>query len=191
MRLDFEDVLAGFFGRVVLLFLFLLSAIWAGCMIGCIARNVAEIDPASLSIGSPLELLEDFLMSPLFLINLWIVPNVGFLALVVVVLFVSESYGFAAWGIILGFESLFFMLGSQFVHSGSSSSQWFAWISWAVLLAMVETGIWLVRQMRTNRWARAMAELSAENAMRRAEREAEGTPPPPEDSPIPEKTASL
>jgi hypothetical protein len=36
---------------------------------------------------------------------------------------------------------------------------------------MVGTGIWLVRQMRTNRWARAMAELSAENAMRRAERE--------------------
>ena len=45
-------------------------------------------------------------------------------------------------------------------------------IAWLVVLTMVETGIWLTRQMRMNRWAHQMAALSAENSMRRAEREA-------------------
>jgi len=170
MQVDFEDVLAGAFGRIGLLFLFLLSAIWVGCMIGCIARTIAEINLATLSIGVLTDLPLDMLRSPLYLINLWIVPNVGILALAVVILFVSESHGYGAWGIILGFESLCFMLGSQFLHSGSS--QWMAWLSWGILLIMVESGIWLTCQLRTNRWARAMAELSAENAMHRAEREA-------------------
>jgi hypothetical protein len=169
MQLDFEDVFAGAFGRVILLFLFLLSAIWGGCIVGCMARTIGEISLSTLSLNTLFHLLKDLLQSPLHLINLWIVPNVGILAIAVVVLFVSESYGYGAWGIILGFESLFFMLGSGYSHWGSS--QWLAWVSWGILLTMVGTGIWLVRQMRTNRWARAMAELSAENAMRRAERE--------------------
>ena len=44
-------------------------------------------------------------------------------------------------------------------------------LAWLVLLAMVETGIWLTRQMFMNRWAHRLAALSAENSMRRAERE--------------------
>lgn len=140
-------------------------------MVGCLARTIGGIHPSMDFLNLVIELPGEFVESPLYLINLWIVPNVGALAVAVVVLFVSESYGFGAWGIILGVESMFFMLGSGYSHSGPS--QWIAWVSWGILLAMVETGIWLVRQMRINRWARAMAELSAENAVRRAERDAE------------------
>lgn len=47
-----------------------------------------------------------------------------------------------------------------------------AWISWLVLLVMLETGVWLIRQMLTNRWARQLAMLNMENSRTNAEREA-------------------
>ncbi len=48
-----------------------------------------------------------------------------------------------------------------------------AWLAWLVLLGMVETGVWLIRQMLTNRWAHELAVLNMENARRRAERDAD------------------
>jgi hypothetical protein len=62
------------------------------------------------------------------------------------------------------------MLGEGFGRSPRVSLV--AWSVWLVLRVMVETGICLTRQMRMSRRARQMAALSAENAMRRAEREA-------------------
>ena len=167
MQFDVEDVLAGAFGRIILLFLFLVSGIWAGSVIGGLAWFFGTWD---LSPGELLSVPSVLWESPGLLINLWIIPNAGLLAVGIVILLVSESYGFVAWGMIVGFESLFVMLGQGF--------DWplrvclVAWSGWLVILAMVETGIWLVRQMRMNRWAHQMAALSAENAMRRAEPEA-------------------
>ena len=168
MQLDFEDVLAGTFGRLVLFSLFLFSAIWMGSTIGGLALAVGRWDFSVHTFSIDLEALW---WSPLLLINLWIVPNVAFLAAMMVYLLVSENTGYAAWGTIVGIESLFVML-SWAHHSSPAYRISITWGTWLVLLAMAETGIWLIRQMRMNRWAREMAELSAENAMIRAEREA-------------------
>ena len=167
MQFDIEDALAGTFGRINLLFLFMLSATWAGSIIGGLAWYVGTWD---LSPGELLSVASVLWEGPAMLINLWIVPNAGLLAIGIVILLVSESYGFAAWGIIVGFESLFVMLGHGFDRSPRVSLV--AWSAWLVLLVMVETGIWLAHQMRRNRWVHQLAALSAENAMRRAEREA-------------------
>ncbi len=178
MQFDVEDVLAGAFGRIILLFLFMLSATWVGSVIGGLAWFFGTWD---LSPGELLAVPAVLWESPALLINLWIVPNVGLLAAAIVILLVSESYGFAAWGIIVGFESLFVMLGRGF--DWLPRVNLVAWSAWLVLLVMVETGVWLTRQMRTNRWAYQMAALSAENAMRRAEREAMARDDyPPEDA---------
>lgn len=168
MQLDFEDILAGTFGRLVLFSLFLLSAIWIGSTIGGLALVVGRWDFSFDALSASLDVLW---WSPVLLINLWIVPNVAFLAAMMVYLLVSENTGYVAWGAIVGIESLFVMLGWAH-HSSPAYHITVTWGAWLILLAMVETGIWLVRQMKMNRWAREMAELSAENAMIRAEREA-------------------
>lgn len=168
MQLDFEDVLAGTLGRLVLFSLFLLSAIWIGSAIGGMALVIGRWD---FSSGGSLIDFGVLWLSPVLLINLWIVPNVAFLAAMVVYLMISENIGYVAWGAIVGIESLFVMLGWAH-HSSPAYHITVTWGAWLILLAMVEIGVWLVRQMRMNRWAREMAELSAENAMIRAEREA-------------------
>lgn len=165
MRIDFEDILSGAVGRILVLFVFLVSAVWVGSMIGGLAWLAG-----SHSFGEIPTIWELF-MSPLLLINLWLVPNVGFLAIMVTYLLVSDEFGHVAWGVIVGFESLFVMLGWG-LNFHDMKDTTLAWSCWLVLLVMVETGIWLDRQMRTNRWAREMAELSAENALRRAQRAA-------------------
>ena len=55
----------------------------------------------------------------------------------------------------MGFESLFVMLGWGLGFHDMKDTT-LAWSCWLVLLVMVETGIWLDRQMRTNRWARGL-----------------------------------
>ena len=168
MQLDFEDILSGTLGRIVLLALFLISATWVGGMVGGIAWSIGR------NGLEPRELVEAVLFGPLRLLNLWLVPNVAFLAIMLTYLLFNDEFNHTAWGIIVGFESLFVMLGwgTRFHETKGTV---IAWSCWLALLVMVETGIWLHRQMRRNRWAREFAELSAENAMRRAEREARAT----------------
>ncbi|RYD41218.1 MAG: hypothetical protein EOP85_13035 [Verrucomicrobiaceae bacterium] len=168
MQLDFEDILAGSVGRILLLILFLVSSILMGGIVGGIAWAAGRhgLDP--------FQMVEGMLWGPLLLINLWLIPNAFFVVSMLVYLLVNDEFSHTAWGIIVGFESLFVMLGWG-LRFPSTNDTVIAWTCWAVLLVMVETGIWLHRQMRINRWAREMAELSAENAMRRAEREARAT----------------
>jgi hypothetical protein len=168
MRLDFEDVLSGVFGRTVLISLYFLSAIWAGSLIGSLGAMAGN--RSCWGVVPPGGLF-DILWSPGLLINLWIVPNVGLLAIAAVYLMVSENTGFAAWGAIFGMESIFVMLGWD-TEDMSMMDQLIGWGSCLLLVSMACTGLWLIRHMRMNRWAHEMAALSAENAMRRAEREA-------------------
>ncbi len=163
MQLDFEDIMASAFGRILVIALFFVSAVWLGSLIGGLAchlghdRHHGLPDPGAI------------FMAPLLQINLWIVPNVAFLAIMMVYVFVGDGIGHAAWGVIVGFESLFVMLGWG-LHLEEMRDVIIAWSCWLVLLVMAETGVWLHRQMRRNRWAREMMELRAENAMRNAER---------------------
>ncbi|RYD47976.1 MAG: hypothetical protein EOP85_04470 [Verrucomicrobiaceae bacterium] len=167
MQLDFEDIMASALGRIVVIALFFASALWVGSIIGGIACYVGHFRHT----GPPYVL--EFLMSPLLLINFWIVPNVAFLAIMMVYVFVADGIGHVAWGVILGVESLFVMLGWG-LHLNDLRDIAVAWSCWFVLLVMAETGVWLHRQMRINRWAHELAELRAENAMRNSLRNNDG-----------------
>ncbi len=169
MQIDFEDILAGSIGRIVVVVLFLVSGIWLGSAIGGFAVVVAEegifdvLDPGLV------------FLSPLLLINLWIVLNGFFLAGMLIWIFVADGIGYLSWGIFVGMESLFVMLGFSFgygVGFSSPANMAIAWGVWLVLLTMVETGVWLVCQWRQSIWARNLAELRAENAMAHADRDA-------------------
>lgn len=169
MRLDIEDVLSDTFSRGVMSILFFISAIWFGSMIGGLAWLIGN--ERSFNIFE-LDLSQTF-HSLLLLINLWIVPNVAFLAIMLIRVFVNDDgMSHMTWGVIIGMESLFVMLGWCLNFSSDPKGSLIAWSTWLLLLGMIETGVWLHAQMRRNRWARAMVELSAENAMLRAQRAA-------------------
>ncbi len=95
-------------------------------------------------------------------------------------IFVADGLGYLSWGILVGVESLFVLLGFSFgygVGFSSPANMAIAWVLWLVLLAMVETGLWLVFNWRQSIWARNLAELRAENAMAHAERNARNQNP--------------
>lgn len=167
MRLDVEDVLAGEFGRFLLLVLFVLSASWVGGVIGGLAWFFGTWDLTPGDLGFAVTALWS---GPALLISDWLIPNLGLLILGITILFVTDRTGYAAWGTIVGLESIFALLGTNYKHEPASVLV-VASLSWLVLLVMVETGVWLIRHMRMNRWVRELAALSAENAMHRAERE--------------------
>jgi len=167
MRLDVEDVLAGEFGRFFRILLFVLSACWVGSMIGGLAWFFGTWD---LTPGNLVFALAALWSGPALLMSDWMIPNFGLLVLGITILFVTDHTGYAAWGTIVGVESVFALLGTNYQHKPARVLV-VAALSWLVLLVMVETGIWLIRHMRMNRWVRELAELSAENAMQRAERE--------------------
>lgn len=167
MQLDLEDILAGTFGRIVVAFFFALSALWVGSVIGGVALTFGEY------FNAPFELMKalmDVWASPRFLVNIYLIPNLALLAVAAGVLFATDRLGWISWGILVAMESSFVMFGLDYEYrSGVEIAV--AWSVWLVLLAMVETGIWLLRGMQRNRWVRGLAALNAENAMRRAERE--------------------
>ena len=163
MQFDFEDILASSVGRVVAIALFFVCGIWIGSVIGGFALMVGMRDlPAATDVS----------WAPLLLINLWLVLNVAFLAAMMIWVFVADGLGYLAWGILVGAESLFVLLGHSFGFGSRDFTETLvAWGVWLILLVMLETGVWLVCQWRRNIWARQLAELRAENAMIRAERE--------------------
>lgn len=168
MQLDIEDIMAGMLGRIFLLVLFMLSAAWVGSMIGGLAWFIGNWDLSARYFVS--EFPRPW-SCPELLLSDWSIPNLALLGAGIAILFVTEHIGFAAWGIAVGIESVFTMLGTSYRHTPVSNLILVS-VAWLVLLVMVETGIWLIRHMRMNRWAHQMAALSAENAVRRAAREA-------------------
>lgn len=167
MRLDVEDVLAGEFGRFFRIILFVLSACWVGSMIGGLAWFFGTWD---LTPGDLVFALPALWSAPALLISDWMIPNLGLLVLAITILFVTDHTGYAAWGTIVGIESILALLGTSYQYEPASVVI-VSTLSWLVLLVMVETGVWLIRNMRMNRWVRELAVLNAENAMQRAERE--------------------
>ncbi len=169
MQLDPEDILAGTFGRIVVQVFLFVSAVWVGCSLGALALVVgACISTSYHALGG----LASVLISPLLLCSAWLIPNIVVLGGGMGYFLISENAGFKAWGVVVAFESFFVMAG----WSMDLQTAWpitMAWLAWLVLLGMVETGVWLIRQMLTNRWARELAVLNMENARRRAERDAD------------------
>lgn len=164
MWIDIEDLLAGIVGKVVLIALFFLSAIWLGSLVG----GVAILAGKGASVRDFFEVL---IFSPILEINLWIIPNVALLAGMLVWILVNDSLDHAPWGIVMGAESLFVMLGwgldfSEPIHAAIS------WASWLMLLVMAETGVWFIQQWRRQVQIQGIMALKAENWAARAVREA-------------------
>lgn len=168
MHLDFEDLLGSSLGKVVSLFLFFISVIWVGSAVGGVATLVPDWKDGYFGRT------DDLWTSPMLLLNEWLLLNVAILAATLAILMLTDAMGYGAWGFLAGMESLFVVAG--WTHAPwsrlSTGDLVLGWSAWVVLLLMMETGVWLVRQMRTTHWARQLALLKAENAMRHAEREA-------------------
>lgn len=170
MDLDIEDVVAGAVGSVIGRFILFLIAVWIGCSVGALGMVAGIIaDNGTWPKGDGMWIL----VSPLLLFSSWAVLNIPFLIFYLVRFIRGEGDDYVTWGVVLGVESLAVMLGwgRDFVHGWLPMSV--AVLVWLVVLTMAETGVWLIRQMGINRWAREMAVLRAINAQRQAEKEAE------------------
>ncbi len=170
MNLDVEDIFAaaigGVFGRLVLF----IVAIWLGCCIGgagIVAGSMA--DAGTWRVNSILWLWA----GPLLLFSAWAFLNIPILFYLLVRFVRGEGDSYFTWGLVIALDSLVVMLGwvQSFVNGWLPMS--IAWATWLVLLVMLETGIWLIRQYLINLWARDLAMLRAANAQQRAQRESE------------------
>jgi hypothetical protein len=145
--------------------------VWLGCTIGAAALMAGVcISEGGLQIGR----LGFYLFgSPLLLFSVWAFLNIPFLLFAFIYFIRSEGPIYRAWGIVVGVQSLAVMAG----WASTLVIGWLplvaSWIIWAVLLGMLETGVWLIYQSRVNAWARDLGMLRAASAQRRAEKEAQ------------------
>jgi len=170
MDLDIEDVVAGAVGSVFGKFILFLVAVWIGCSVGVLGIIAGMmVEDGTWQIDGRMW----FWLSPLLLFSTWLVLNVPFLIFQIVRFIRGDGDGYVTWGVVIAVESLMVMLG----WAGDFTHEWLAkltaWAVWLVVLTMVGTGIWLVRQMFINKWAQEIGMLRAANAQRRAEKEAE------------------
>jgi hypothetical protein len=169
MNVDPQDVMVGAFGRIAQQAMLFFAAVWIGSMAGGFALA------CGLGVGSfteALKFLPKVLMGPGLLLNSWIALNSVVLLGGAAYFILSEDAGFKAWGILAGVESLFVMLGYTFWLKGIFQIS-VAWSVWFALLVMMETGVWLIRQMLVDRWAHELATVQMQNAQRRAQNEIE------------------
>lgn len=170
MDLDVEDIIAGAVGSVLGRMVLFGVAVWLGCCVGgtgIAAGSIAEAGtwrvPTLLWLWA----------GPLLLFSSWAFLNIPFLFYFLMRFVRGDGDSYLTWGIVIGMQALFVMLGwvRDFVDGWVPLIV--AWTTCLMLLVMIGTGIWLVRQHLINLWARDMAMLRAENAQRRAERENE------------------
>ena len=173
MLLELENLLARELVRFFHLVLFILSAVWVGSMVSGLAWFFGNWD---LTPDDLLFAIAALWSAPALLMNEGIILNFGLLVLGTTILFLTDRTGYGEWGVIVGIESIFALFGKGYRYEPVSVLVITA-LSWLVLLVMVETGVWLIRHMRMNRWVREWAALSAENALHRAEREANARNP--------------
>jgi hypothetical protein len=170
MNIDVEDVFAGVFGSILGRSILFVLAVWLGCAIGAAGLIVGMM---VLERSIMLHQLHYLWASPLLIFSMWGLLNIPFLLFSFIYFIRSENAGYRAWGIIVGVESLLVMAG----WAGDFAKEWLpitaAWLTWALILAMVETGVWLIYQAGVNSWARDIGALRAANAQRRALRESE------------------
>jgi hypothetical protein len=170
MKLDIEDVLSGAVVFLLVRLLLFAAALWIGCTLGAVAIVVAVmIDQGTSIVGT----VSWIWAGPLLIFSYWVVLNIPFLVFFLIRYMRDEGDGYLTWGIVAGVESLAVMAGWAHVLAHGWKAVAGAWLCWAVLLVMLETGVWFIRQIGINEWARRLAMLRADNAQRRAEREAE------------------
>ncbi|MGL5018142.1 MAG: hypothetical protein ACRDBP_08425 [Luteolibacter sp.] len=170
MDVDVEDVIAGAVGSVLGRMVLFAVAVWLGCGIGgagILAGSMAENGTWQVPMWW-------FLWGgPLLLFSTWAFLNIPFLFYFLMRFVRGDGDSYLRWGIVIGVQALVVMLGWVRDFAEGWVPLIVAWGTCLLLLIMIGTGIWLVRQHLINLWARDMAMLRAENAQRRAEREDE------------------
>jgi hypothetical protein len=160
VKIDFGDVFASGLGWLLKQLFLFVASIWLGCTMGGASLLAGRLADGR---GFDTDLL---LYSPALLLTLWIIPNVCFLGASIYWFVRNETNTPLACGILAGVEALVCVAGkSGRLHGWLSTSA--AWLTCAVLIAMMGTGLWFFRQWQINRWAIELEELKAENAMRR------------------------
>lgn len=141
-----------------------LAAIWVGSSLGVAALGAGmAAGGVRFSAGDIWVLL----IGPAFLFTTWGVINAMILFGWLWTYVRSDSMSVGSLGALAGLESLFVMLGWVEELRGAWGVA-VGWGTWIVLLAMLSTALWFVRQWWLNRWAGELAILHAENAARRA-----------------------
>jgi len=162
MKIDFGDVFASGIGWLVKQLLLFLLAIWTGCTTAAVALSIG-----SFACGQGVD-FGLILVSPLLLLSLWLIPNLCFLAAAIYWFIRNETSSYTAWAVLATVETFICLAGwAKDLDDGLGIGV--AWGSSLVLLGMMGTGLWFIRQWHLNRWAGEMAMLKSENAMRRSE----------------------
>jgi len=162
VKIDFGDVFASGIGWLAKQLILFVASIWLGCTMGGGALAAGRLAQVRSFEG---ELL---LHSPALLLTIWIIPNVCFLGAAIYWFVRNETNTPLACGILAGVEALVCVAGSTgWIYGWLPRSV--TWVTCVVLIAMLGTGLWFMRQWQLNRWAMELEELKAENAMRRAE----------------------
>jgi hypothetical protein len=165
MKIDFGDVFASGIGWLLKQLFLFTGSIWLGCSMGAAALIAGQ-----LSDGGRVH-FELLFASPLLLLTLWLIPNLLFLAAAIYWFVRNETDTPMACGILISVEALIAVAGWVGALPGGWLPVTVAWITCVVLIVMMATGLWFLRQWQINRWAGEIVALKAENAMRRAELE--------------------
>jgi hypothetical protein len=163
VQIDFGDVFASGIGWLVKQLFLFVASIWLGCTMGAAALLASGLARGGWSFDAEL-----LLYSPVLLLTIWIIPNVCFLGASMYWFVRNETNTPLACGILAGVEALFSLAGRASWLNGWLP-QSIAWVTCIVLIVMMATGLWFLRQWQLNRWAIELEELKAENAMRRAQ----------------------
>jgi hypothetical protein len=167
MKIDFGDVFASGIGWLLKQLFFFTGSIWLGCSMGGAALIAGQLS------GGRRADFELLLASPVLLLSLWLIPNLLFLAAAIYWFVRNETHTPLACGILISVEALVAVAGWVGALRGGWLPVTVAWVTCIVLIVMMATGLWFLRQWQMNRWAGEIAALKAENAMRRAELEEE------------------
>lgn len=167
MKIHFGDVFASGIGWLLKQLFLFTAAIWLGCSMGAAALIAGELAGGGRASFGLL------LGSPVLLRTLWLIPNLCFLGAAIYWFVRNETHTPRACGTLAAVQALVAVAG----WVGEFNGEWLpitvAWITCAVLIVMMGTGVWFLHQWQINRWAGEIAALNAENAMRRAELERE------------------
>ncbi len=169
VNFDIQDVLADALGSVFGRFLLFMVAAWFGCTLGAAAMLAGQLEQGRVNGAGFLGFW--IWASPLLLLSSWALLNVPFLLYFITRFIREDGDDFLTLGLVVGAQSLVVMAGwaHDFVQGWMPLAT--AWGTWLVFMAMLGTGLWLLRRYSIRCRLRNLALLREKNARMRALKE--------------------